>query len=168
MDIDIEKLINTIIPPADYQHRNGFSNSNIINQLNENEKQLVEDALINKLLGRTDDTLIIETLAYLKSEKALPLLYDSLEHCSDAMAKIITAASIFEINNDNTMIDLSINSFKQLDNSKDAYYIYKLVPAFYYLVKFRNSKVNNLIEEYTTHKEYLISCNAKQALGSDG
>lgn len=163
--MDIENFLKEIIPPADYQHRDGFSNSDMIDRLNEYEKELVGDALINKLLGQTDDTLIVETLASLRSEKSLPLLYDFLERCSDLMSKIIVAVSIFKINNDNDLVFTAIASFKQLDDTKDPYYVYKLIPAFYYLVKLRSIKVRNLIEEYTEHKEYLISYNAKQALG---
>jgi hypothetical protein len=128
--VDIENFLDRIIPPADYQHRNGFSNSDIIDQLNEHEKKLVEDALINKLLGQTDDTLIVETLSYLLSKKSLPLLYDFLDRCSNPMAEIIAAVSIFQINNDDAMVCTSIASFKQLDNNKDAYYIYKLIPGY--------------------------------------
>jgi len=80
------------------------------------------------------------------------------------MAKLIVAASIFEINSDDDLVFTAIASFKQLDNTKDAHYVYKLLPAFHYLVKLRSIKVKNLIEEYTSHKEYLISYNAKQAL----
>ena len=163
--MDIEKLINNIIPPADYRHRNGFSNSDIIDQLNEHEKKLVEEILINKLLGQTDDTLIVETLAYLKSEKALSILYDFLERCSDPMAKIISATSIFEINGDTDMIDIAVASFRKLEDDKNPYYIYILPFAFNYLIKFKSAKVNSIIEEYTNHKEYLISYNAKKTLG---
>ncbi|HEX8514834.1 MAG TPA: HEAT repeat domain-containing protein [Bacteroidia bacterium] len=162
--MNIEKLIEQVIPPNDYEHRNEFSNTHIVDSLNEHEKEMLENALINKLLEH-DDTLVIETLAYIKSEKALPLLYDYLKRCSNEMAKIISAVSIFQINNDSSMISVAIDSFKQIEINKDAYFKYKLAPAFHYLVKFNNSIVNNMIEKYTTHGEYLISYNAKKALG---
>lgn len=162
--MNIEKLIDKIIPPSDYQHRNGFSNIHVIDLLNVHEKKLVEDALINMLMTKTDDTLIVETLAYLKSVQSLPILYKFLENCSDSMAKLIVATSIFEINKDDNMIDVAIRSFKHLDNNTDAYYAYKLISAFYYLIKFDNLEANRIIEEYINHKEYLISYNAKQAL----
>ena len=40
--MDIHKMINEIIPPADYQHRNGFNNTHLIDNLNDNEKRRVE------------------------------------------------------------------------------------------------------------------------------
>jgi ribonuclease HII len=158
---NIEQFIDKIIPPSDYQHRNGFSNTSLIDQLNVNEKKLIEDALINKLLTNKTDTLIVETLSYLKSERALPELYNFLKNCSDAMSKIVTAASIFEINADINMIDLSVSSLKELEENK-AYYMYTLPTAFYYLAKFNDSKLNSIIGGYINHKEYLISYNAKR------
>ena len=76
------------------------------------------------------------------------------------MFKIVTGASIFEINADINMIDISISSLKKLEENK-AYYMYTLPTAFYYLAKFEDAKLNNIIGEYINHKEYLISYNAK-------
>ena len=166
MEINTETLINRIIPPADYQHRNGFSNTDIIDKLSEQEKKLMEDALINMLMTKNDDTLIIETLAYLKSVKSLPFLYEFLKNNSDTMSKIIVSTSIFAINQDNDMVDIAITSFKNLENTKDSYYVYKLITAFYYLIKFNKPEVNEIIKEYLNHKEYLLSYNAKRALGN--
>jgi hypothetical protein len=72
----IEKLLREIIPPADYQHRNGFNNIPLIDKLTDDEKLQLENALIRELtvdLDREPDDLIIETLAYLKSQKSLCL-----------------------------------------------------------------------------------------------
>jgi hypothetical protein len=60
--------------------------------------------------------------------------------------------------------DFAVSLVKEMDNKKDAYYVYKLTPAFYYLAKFKNEKTKQLIKGYTSHPEYLISYNAKQAL----
>jgi hypothetical protein len=82
------------------------------------------------------------------------------------MSKIITAASIFEINTDINMIDLCISSLKELEENK-AHYVYTLPTAFYYLAKFNDSKLNRIIGEYINHKEYLISYNAKRHFKSN-
>jgi hypothetical protein len=81
------------------------------------------------------------------------------------MEKLIIASSMFEINQDNDMVDIAIRAFRQLDNKKDAYYVYKLTSAFYNLAKFNNPAVVEVIKEYVDHKEYLVSYNAKRALG---
>jgi len=168
--MDIDKLVDEVIPPSDYKHRNGFNNIPIIEGLNESEKRLLENVLVEKLTLETDkeiDTLIVETLAYLKSAASLPILKRLLANYSDEMIKLKIATSIFEINQDSEMIDIAINCVKQLEDKTNAYYVYTLSSAFHYLIKFKNPKVNSIIEEYTNHKEYLVSYNAKQVLGGN-
>ena len=165
--MDIEKLIKEIIPPSDYAHRNGFNNTPLIDKLSSNERMQVEDALIYKLIFESKeeiDTLIIETLVYLKSQKSLQVLQNLLTESNDCIIKLIIATSIFEINEDINMIDIAINCFKEIEKDKGPYYVYILSDAFYYLSKFKNSKANGIIKEYVNHKEYLIAYNAKQAL----
>ncbi len=53
-----------------------------------------------------------------------------------------------------------------MDNKKDAYYVYKLTSAVYHLAKFKNEKTKQLIKEYTSHPEYLISYNAKHEVAT--
>ena len=75
--MDIYKLIDEVIPPSDYQHRNGFNNIPIIERLTDSEKKILGNALLQKLQSEAEkeiDTLIVETLAYLKHAKSLPLL----------------------------------------------------------------------------------------------
>ena len=155
--MDINKIVSEIIPPDNFQHRNGFSNKHLIDNLSVKYKIEVENALINKLWEKSD-MLIVETLGYMKSEKSLPVLYELLENINDGMAKIITAVAIFDINKDQKMVGEAKTSFK---NIKDKY---QLITAFHYLVKFQDSKISKLIMEYTTDPDYLISFNAKQVL----
>jgi hypothetical protein len=163
IDMDIVKLLGEIIPPADYSHRNGFNNTNLINQLNEYEWEQVEDALINKLLDKTD-LLVVETLGYMKSEKSLSVLYNLLEKTSDEMEKLVIATSIFEINKDNRLIDIGMKAFKRLSTKSSIYTKDSITSAFFYLIKFEDAEVNNLIKTYTEHSDYLVSYNAKRAL----
>lgn len=165
--MDIDKLVNEVIPPSDYQHRNGFNNIPIIEELTENEKQLLEKALIQKLQSEAEkeiDTLIVDTLAYLKSVASLPVLKNLLEVGNDIVVRLRIATAIFEISQEADMVDIAVSLVKEMDNKKDAYYVYKLTSAFYYLAKFKNEKTKQLIKEYTSHPEYLISYNAKRAL----
>ena len=59
---------------------------------------------------------------------------------------------------------MAISSFKELEKIKDAYYVYRMIPTFYHLAKFKESKTKKLIKYYINNSEYLISYNAKQAL----
>lgn len=165
--MEFKKKIDQIIPPINYQHRNGFSNIQLINELTNSEKENLEHVLIEKVIFADDnlDTLIVETLAYLKSEKALPILRDKLMKTTDNMSKLIIASSIYDIDKQSTdMIDIAISSVNEIDNKNEAYYVYKLASVFNYLAKFRSPKINDLITEYAKHGEYLISYNAKRYL----
>lgn len=165
----MEKTLKEIIPPSDYQHRNGFNNIPLIDKLTGEEKIQLENALINKLIFESDtepDSLIVETLAYLKSQKSVPVLRQLLEKNLYDITKLVIASSIYEINGDNDMIDIAIDVIKNIEHKKGAYYVYKLTKAFYYLIKFKNAEINSIIEEYTRHKEYLITSNAKEVLAS--
>ena len=82
-----------------------------------------------------------------------------LESLNDEMTKIITATSIFEINQDQKMIEKAKVSFKAIKDK------FKLISAFHYLIRLQDSEISKLIQEYSTNSDYLISYNAKQALG---
>jgi len=165
--MDIDKLIDRVIPPRDYQHRNGFNNVPIIENLAESERVLLENALLQKLQSEAQkeiDTLIVETLAFLKSVKSVSTLKSLLAQSKDAVIRLRIATAIFEINSDVEMVDIALSAVKQMDNERDAYYVYKLTAAFYYLAKFKNEKTEQLLKAYTGHREYLISYNAQKAL----
>ncbi len=85
--------------------------------------------------------------------------------CIHEICNIIIAASIFEISQDDRMINVATNSIKEMDNKNDPYYIYNPSNAFYYLLKLNRPETNKILENYSDHNEYLISYNAKQALG---
>jgi hypothetical protein len=168
--MEIKELINRIIPPADYQHRNGFNNIPIIDELSDDEITEVENALIDMLTNNSAeklDTLIVETLAYLKSSRSLPRLRDILKETTNSnITRLILATAIFEINGDNDMIEIGVDCFKKIDNNKDSYHLYKLIDAFYYLIKFQSPVTSKIIEGYTNHKDYLVSYNAKRVLNN--
>jgi hypothetical protein len=116
--MNVEKLVAEIIPPNNRTHRENFNNIPILEKLTFAEKIEVENNLTQKLNESADsvDFLIVETLAYLRSEKALPVLYNKLKNDYDnKLTKLIIAVSIFEINMDNNIIGIAINSVKTMD-----------------------------------------------------
>lgn len=152
-----------IIPPNDRQHREGFDNILLLEKLTSTEKTEVEKSLIQELNvpGDSVDFLMVETLGYLKSEKALPVLYDKLKLDYDnKFTCLIIAISIFEINKDINMINIAINTVKTMDK-------WGLISAFYYLAKFQNAATNSLIKKYINHKDYLVSYNARRFYNSN-
>jgi hypothetical protein len=157
--MSIEEKLAKIIPPNDYQHRWEFSNHRLIDELNENEKKEIENALITKLYAEPGDILIVKTLAYMNSNKAIPAMENSLENCKIQIQKVIIAVSIYEINRDIKMIDAAINAFKQVQEKWD------LVFVFSYLKTFNDNRINEMIKKYIDHPDFLVSYNAKRALG---
>ena len=157
--MNINDILEKVIPPNDFQHRYEFSNQHMIDKLESHEKKEIEDLLIKKLWDDPGDILIIETLSYLGSKKAIPAMRISLENCANALQKIIIAVSIYKINHENHMIDVAIDSFNQLYKEND------LIIVFSYLKEFNDRTINNIINEYVENPNYLISYNAKRALG---
>ncbi len=154
---DLSEIMRELIPQNDYHHRNGFSNHKIVDKLSLEEKSYIEDELIRKL-DDSYNSLIIETLAYVKSIKALPLLYRLLDDDFSALSKILIATSIFGINNDLKMIDIVICNFECLEDA------YQQICAFYYLNQFENEKTNHIIYSLIDCSNELVAYNAKRAL----
>ncbi len=88
---NIEQLIKELIPPSDYQNRNGFSNERIVLSLTEKEKVEVERTLI-EMLEKNEDDLIGETLTIMKSADSLPALQKRLNLSKSPTMKIIWAS----------------------------------------------------------------------------
>jgi hypothetical protein len=158
---DINQLLKEIIPPADYQHRNGFSNEHIILSLSESEKNEIEQQLI-KMLEKNDDNLIGETLAIMRSINSLPVLRKRLSLSKRPSSRIIWASYINEINNgDEEMKQIVLNEF---DNVSEKY---SLISIFHYLSQFRDPRISEKIRNFINHKDYLIAYNARRCLGID-
>ena len=111
----IDRLIMKIIPPADYHHRNGFTNTSIIDALDGAEKQAVENRLIN-LLAIKSDMLIVETLGYMKSQNAVNHLTVMLNEAHDAVDRLILASSIFKITADKSICEIALDASSSSDN----------------------------------------------------
>jgi len=159
--MNIQKKLKEIIPPNNYDHRHEFNNRLLIDELTKDERNQIEDALIEELYVSPDDVLIAETLSYMNSEKAIPALNMSLEHNKIPIQKVIIAQSIFAINKDDEMIKIAVNIFKQIHKKWD------LIFVFSYLKKFDSNEINQMISKYVESPDFLISYNAKRALGLD-
>lgn len=166
--MNTKTLIDQVIPPEDYTHRNGFDNIPIVSKLSEFQKQNLENMLIEKLFfngAQHIDTLIVETLGYLKSKKSLVILKKLLDVSPNELTRLTIAYSIFEIDNNQDMISIAINILQKIEKNRDAYFVQKLTSAFYLLIKFHNKEIDSIIFSYVNHEEYLIRYNAKQVLG---
>jgi HEAT repeat protein len=157
--MEIEKKIAEIIPPNNYTNRHDFSNDHLIDKLSDKEKTEIESALISKLYSDPVDILVVETLAYMKSDNAIPALLNSLENCKIEIQKVIIAISIYKIKPNHEMIEVAIDAVKEISDDRD------LIVVFSYLMEFKSERINNLIQNYINHPDFLVSYNAKRALG---
>lgn len=157
----IEQLIKELIPPNDYQHRNGFSNEHIVLSLTEKEKLEVERTLIEMLEDKEDD-LIGETLTIMKSTDSLPTLQKRLNLTNSSTMKIIWASYINEIKNgDEKMKEIALSEMDKVSEK------YSRIGIFHHLAKFRDDRINNKIRNFINHKDYLTAYNARTSLGID-
>jgi hypothetical protein len=156
---NIENLLKELIPPSDYQHRNGFSNEHIVLSLTENEKTEVERNLID-MLEKKEDDLIGETLTIMKSTDSLPTLKKRLNLTKSPTMKIIWASYINEIKSgDDEMKEIALTEFDKVLEK------YTRIGIFYHLAKFCDSRINDKIRNYINHKDYLTAYNARTSLG---
>lgn len=93
------------------------------------------------------------------SKKALHEIENSLMKCKNNLQKVIIASSIFKISSEYKMIDVAINSFNSINDDLD------LALLFHYLATFNNNRTDKIIKNYINHPNFIVSYNAKQALG---
>ena len=158
---NIEHLLKELIPPSDYQHRNGFSNEHIVLSLTENEKLEVERNLI-QMLEKKEDDLIGETLTLMKSINSLSTLRKRLDLSKSPTMKIIWASYINKIKSgDEEMKEIALNEFDKVSEK------YSRTGVFHHLATFYDSRINDKIRNYINHKDYLTAYNARTSLGID-
>lgn len=156
--MDIEKLYKEIIPIDDYKNRRDFSNEDLMDNLDNEEKVLIEKMLIKDLVSRYD-LLVIETLAYIKSGKSIEIIEKRLKEAKEPFDKIIIAWCLYRLNKDrHRMVDIAYNNFLLVNDD------YSKTSLFYYLGKFNENKLNSLLKTYTNNKNILLSHNSKAAL----
>ena len=160
--MNLEELYKKIIPPNNYQDRKDFYNDSIIDSLNEDQKKLIEEMLIEELKLKFD-LLVIETLAYLKSKKSINVIENHLKESKDTFNNIIIAWSLYSLGDKkDKMIDIAYNNFLEVNDNYSKTYL------FYYLAKFKSDKIDSLIKSHINDSDFLVSYSAKQALSNKG
>jgi len=157
-------LIEKIIPKADRNHRDNFSNINILDNLTNNEWLYVEDELIKLLHEFPEDSLIYYTLVHKQSTKCLSVMYENLINCKKEFFQLMIASKIFSINQDIEMIKSGIKSFNNFDKA-DGYYNYTLISALSLLKDFNNEETDGIILKFIQYNDSSVSFNAKRLLG---
>jgi len=158
--MDISELYAKIIPPLDYQHRNGVTTHHLIDQLSDDEKKEVEKKLIENvtIIPRGVDDLIVDNLVHLKAKESVPALRSMLDKVEDH-DKIMIAWAIYAIDQDNSMVQIAINSIRNIQNP------YTLLHLFSYLAKFKLPETDEELRKHLTHKNEFVRYNASRYLG---
>ncbi len=165
--MNIQELIDKVIPPRDLKHRNGFNNIPLIDKLEGQLKSELEEALTEKLADQSADDLdplLIDTLGYMKSREVHAALLELLRRCSDNKMRIVLATAIFEICEDEEVVPIAIDALRQINAIKGPYRVSNLTSLFYYLAKFEVDEINELIDSFSDNEDILIAYNAKRAL----
>jgi hypothetical protein len=128
----------------------------LLEKLTCEELKIAEIELI-KVVSLKDDWPIVG-LGHIKSKDALPKLYDLLAKSKGPM-KVTIAHSIFQICQDNKMIEIVLETMPRITNQ------YELINVLYYLPDFKDKRITELHDNYRNHKEYLVAYNATRYLG---
>lgn len=122
-----------------------------------NEELKVAEIELVKVVSLKNNWPIVG-LGHIKSKDALPTLYDLLDKSSGSM-KVTIAHSIFQICQDNKMIEIVLETMPIITNQ------YELIDVLYYLPDFKDKRITELHNNYRNHKEYLVAYNATRYLG---
>ena len=128
----------------------------LLDNLTNEELKTAELELIN-VINLRDDWPIIG-LGHIKSKDALPSLYRLLDK-SNGTIKVTIAHSIFQICQDNKMIEIVLETMPNITKE------FELINVLYYLPSFKDKRTSDLHLSYRNHKDYLVAYNATRYLG---
>lgn len=170
MSKSYQEFVDRYLNAHDWAQRKDGAPLWILDALTDAEKEKAEDEFIQRLsswglLSSWADDWPVEGLGHLKSEKAEPMLRRLLPRSFGAMkAKIATA--IWKISQDDNMVDVVIRQSRPFFLSGfTSFYEFRQIDIIYCLAELPHQTAKARLEELTRDNRYLISYNAKQALG---
>ena len=155
--------LHHIIPPSDHAHRNGFTNEPLLDALGRSERRALEQALVADLQAGSTDLLVVETLAYLRAQSAVPAVRAFIGRCPDPTTRLGATAACYRLTQDHGLLVPALNDFRALEARTDAYRVYAMISGLYYLAEFEGPEVDRVLETYARHSEYLLKYNAARA-----
>ncbi len=125
----------------------------------DDERSCAEEVLLKMVGDSKLGFLVMEALSELRSNKAIPIMYENLaDEKLDEVSKLMLASCIYKINKDSGLIVKGISLFRALKNK------FSVIHSMYYLAQMNCAETRQVIEEYVGHTEYLVSYNAKRFL----
>jgi hypothetical protein len=128
----------------------------LLDNLSAEELKAAENDLINVV--SLQDNWPIVGLGHIKSKNSLPALYKLLEGSKGVM-KVTIAHSIFQIAQDENMINIVLETMPGITNECE------IIEVLYYLPDFKDERIIDLHHTYRNHKDYLVAYNATRYLG---
>lgn len=128
----------------------------LLDNLSNEEIKIAEIELIKAASLRDNWTII--GLGHIKSKDSLPTLYKLLDKSKSVM-KVTIAHSIFQIVQDEKMIEIVLDTMPRITNE------FELIDVLYYLPNFKDERISDLHHSYRNHKDYLVAYNATRYLG---
>jgi len=157
--METSKLICELIPPNDYNHRNGFTNEHLISKIPTEQLAEVESKLL-EMLESSNDSLIGETLAAMNSTKSVELLKRKIDLSNTPFNKITWASFIVMINgHDEHLNNLALKEFEKIDPSLET------LELFYILRRFNDERITERIRSFVNDDDYLVAYNSRRVLG---
>ncbi len=136
----------------------------LLDDLDPDELDRAESDLLARLSAWRDDWPII-ALGHIRSEKAAPLLYSLLSRSFGSM-KAQIATAIWKICGDEKMLSIVIKQSRpSLLYSLNPFFEFKQIDIIYCLAEFPQPAAESRLKELTRSRHYLVSYNAKRALG---
>jgi hypothetical protein len=154
--------LNDIIPPSDHAHREGFTNEPLLDALGASDRRALEQALVATLQAGSTDLLVVETLAYLHAQSAVPAVQAFIARCPD-YARLGATAALYRLTRDRALLALALEYFRALEARQDAYRVYGLINGLYNLAEFEGPEADDVLKTYAHHPELLLSHNAARA-----
>ncbi|WP_336516523.1 hypothetical protein [Pollutibacter soli] len=155
MSIALDNFRNDFLYASSWETRKDGPPLYLLDKLDATELAVAEMELISHL--SKDDFWPVSALGYIRSQNALPSLYNLLYRAS-SYGKVITAHAIFNICKDEQMIDIVEREIKNQWNSTH------LIDIIYTLPDFDNERTNKILHDLREHEEYLVAYNATRAL----
>lgn len=156
--INPDTYLDQLLPTSAYSRATDGLMTGIIDRMSTVDRDLVEQALIDRLESGSEDTWIAEYLGYMKSERSLPTLYNTLANAHEAVTKIIVSSAIYNIKSDTELIKVALKAASTVHDK------YALIGIFTYLAKFKDPNIERFLERFVNNEEFLISYNAKRAI----
>lgn len=155
----MKQQLEQIIPPPTREAREGFSNQSIIDSLSLQEKSVLEAQLLNLLKNSLEvDTLVVDTLVYMGSSGAVPLIEKKLKTESNSFIFFSLGLSLYKLSGNEVVVGEMVRRLKTLTSK------FEIISGLNCLAATRSKKAILAIQEFSNHPSSTVAVVAKNHL----